>query len=85
METVEGCTHDGISVREHGQRYAEAVGWHPYVAPSQELLNERMLARQWKRAEERYHDALDSGLSDYEAREEGWPARIYVVSDGSSM
>lgn len=80
METVEGCAHDGISARAHGQRYAEAVSWHAFVAPSSELLHERMRARRWERAEERYHDALDSGLSDYEAREEGWPARIYATA-----
>lgn len=27
-----------------------------------------------EQARQRYHDALESGLSDYEAREEGWPS-----------
>lgn len=34
-----------------------------------------------QRAHERYVDALESGLSDYEAREEGWPSRCDMNND----
>lgn len=70
---VEGCLHDGIGQREHGQRWVRGVGWHDYVAPDPAVMLTRMRAKREQAAMQRYRDALASGLSDREAREAGWP------------
>lgn len=69
----ESCAHCGVPRREHRQRWTEGVGWHPWTAPSAEQLLARTRGLREAAALERYYAALASGLSDYEAREEGWP------------
>ncbi|WP_326828708.1 hypothetical protein OIE13_22600 [Streptosporangium sp. NBC_01810] len=45
MTTPNGCAYCGVEAREHVQRWKPPVGWHRWVAPSQELIKGRMLAR----------------------------------------
>lgn len=45
-----GCAHCGLGQYEHGQRWAEAAGWHRYAPPSAEQVKQRMIAR--RRAEQ---------------------------------
>ena len=39
------CTWGGIAERGHGRQYADAVGWHQWMQPSQEQILARMKAR----------------------------------------
>lgn len=75
VASVEGCRYDGIAKRDHGQRWTAEAGWHPWVEPTHEQVHERARAKREVAAVDRYWAALDRGLSDHEAREEGWPAR----------
>lgn len=45
--TVEpsACAHCGVPKREHFRRWNAGVSWHKHVAPSQEQIKARMLAR----------------------------------------
>lgn len=70
----ESCAHDGIPAREHYQRWVEGVGWHCHVQPSPAVVLERTRALREQWARERYEDALATGLSEHEARGEGWPS-----------
>lgn len=69
----ESCAHDGIPARDHVQLWREGPGWHGHVQPSAEVVLERTRALREAAAVRRYEDAVASGLSDHEAREEGWP------------
>lgn len=42
---VNGCAHCGTSERAHCSRYKESVGYHTYVAPTDEQRKARLLAR----------------------------------------
>jgi hypothetical protein len=40
-----GCTHCGVTKRGHGRRWTTGVGYHPWTAPSEDQVVERMKAR----------------------------------------
>lgn len=70
----EGCSLDGIAQRDHAVRWSSSAGWHGWVAPEREQIQGRVRDMREAAAAERYQAALERGLSDYEAREEGWPS-----------
>lgn len=43
------CGLCGIPQRSHFQRWKKGVGWHPYVAPTQEQIKKRMFLRRKRR------------------------------------
>ena len=45
------CQHCGIPRRQHYQHWTKAAGWHQWVAPSQEQIKARMLARRAARTQ----------------------------------
>jgi hypothetical protein len=45
MTEPSACTHCGIPRRRHFQRWRDGVGWHKWIAPTQDQIKERMLAR----------------------------------------
>lgn len=66
-----GCRVCDVDKRQHALRWSVVNGWHSWQEPTdrQRLtrLNELISLR-------RYHEALTAGLSDFEAREDGWPS-----------
>ncbi len=45
LSTAEGCATCRIPEREHGTRWTEGVGYHPYEPPSTEVIEARIRAR----------------------------------------
>lgn len=44
-----GCRWCGIDARIHARQWVESVGWHAWVAPTDEQRKERMLLRRAQR------------------------------------
>jgi hypothetical protein len=40
-----GCQHCGIDKRPHMQHWKPPVGWHQWTQPTQQQIEERMLAQ----------------------------------------
>lgn len=70
IPTPDGCRHDGIAQRDHANRWHPDVRWHQWQPPTDAQRLERMRERAALR---RFEEALAHGLSEYEAREDGWP------------